>query len=267
MRNREIQITLTSTFAPKGRPRPSPPKLSRLMSVSVAAACVLALAGCASRGDLGMGSDNDPLERVNRAVFSFNDGLDRNVLAPLASGYSRVVPEPVRDGIRGVIYNIGLPITFVNDLLQLKSVRAGETLARFTVNSTVGLAGLWDPATKFHIPNHSEDFGQTLAFYGVGEGPYLVLPLLGPAPARDLAGRVSDFFFDPLTYGGLREAYAWQAGRDTVSGVDLRSRAGDEIDAVRDSSVDFYAMTRGIYRQYREAEIRDESAAEDLPDF
>jgi len=214
-----------------------------------------------------MGSNNDPLEPVNRTVFSFNDRFDRHVIAPLANGYSRVVPEPVRTGIRGVIYNIGLPITLVNDVLQLKPVRAGETLARFTVNTTIGVAGLWDPATNFNLPNHSEDFGQTLAFYGVGEGPYLVLPLLGPAPPRDLLGRISDFFLDPLTYGGVHEAQAWQAGRDAADGVDTRARYSDEIDTLRDSSVDFYSTTRGIYRQYREAEIRDQSGAEDLPEF
>jgi phospholipid-binding lipoprotein MlaA len=155
----------------------------------------------------------------------------------------------------------------VNDILQLKPVRAGETLVRFSINSTIGVAGLWDPATKFDLPNHTEDFGQTLGSYGVGEGPYLVLPLLGPAPARDLLGRISDFYFDPLTYGGIRDAYAWQTGRDAANGVDLRARVGDEIDTLRDSSADFYSMARSIYRQYREAEIRDQSAAEDLPDF
>src|ERR1051326_599389 len=230
--------------------------------------CAAALAGCASAGDMEALENNDPLEPFNRAVSSFNDRVDENVAVPLARAYSRILPEIVRNGIQHFIYNTELPITFANDILQFAPVRASQTLARFAVNSTLGLGGLFDPATGFKIPHHREDFGQTLGFYGVGEGPYLVLPFLGPAPPRDVAGRVADIFFDPLTYSGLREAAWWGAGREAADLIDTRARNIDGLAALRAGSLDFYATIRSIYRQYRNAEIQNSSGtSEDLPNF
>jgi phospholipid-binding lipoprotein MlaA len=229
------------------------------------AAC---LAGCASPGDMEAVENNDPFEPFNRAVSSFNDRVDENLALPIARAYARIFPEGVRNSIHGFIYNTQLPITFANDLLQLAPLKASQTLARFAVNTTIGVGGLFDPATRFMIPDHQEDFGQTLGFYGVGEGPYLVLPFLGPAPPRDIAGRIADIFFDPLTYSGLREATWWGAGREAADLIDLRARNIDSLAALRTGSLDFYATIRSIYRQYRNAEIQNSSGTpEDLPNF
>jgi phospholipid-binding lipoprotein MlaA len=212
--------------------------------------------------------NNDPLEPFNRAVSSFNDHVDENLALPIARAYVRIFPEGVRNSIHGFIYNTQLPITFANDILQFAPVRASQTLARFAVNTTLGFGGLFDPATRFKIPDHHEDFGQTLGFYGVGEGPYLVLPFLGPAPPRDAVGDIADIFFDPLTYSGLREAGWWGAGRQAADLIDLRARNIDSLASLRMGSLDFYATIRSIYRQYRNAEIQNSSGgAEDLPDF
>ena len=226
------------------------------------------LAGCASPGDMEARENNDPFEPFNRAVSTFNDRVDENFALPIARAYANILPEGVRNSIHGFIYNTELPITFANDILQFAPVRASQTLARFAVNSTIGLGGLFDPATKFRIPDHQEDFGQTLGFYGIGEGPYLVLPFLGPAPPRDIAGRVADIFFDPLTYSGLREAGWWGAGREATDLIDTRSRNIDSLASLRTGSLDFYATIRSIYRQYRNAEIQNSmGTAEDLPNF
>jgi phospholipid-binding lipoprotein MlaA len=229
---------------------------------------VAGLAGCAGSQDMEAIQNNDPLEPFNRAVFSFNDKVDENVALPLARAYVRVFPEPIRYSIHNFVYNLELPITLANDILQVKPVRAAQTIARLAVNSTIGLVGLADAASKLGIPDHSEDFGQTLGFYGLGEGPYLVLPFLGPAPPRDLTGRIVDIFFDPITYIDLREKTWWSIGRETVDLIDTRSRNIDTVENLRKSAIDFYATTRNIYRQYRDAEIHDNSGdMEQLPNF
>jgi len=229
---------------------------------------VFGLAGCAGSQDMEAIQNNDPLEPFNRAMFSFNDKLDQAVALPLARAYVRVFPEPIRYSIHNLVETLDLPITFANDILQIKPVRAAQTIARFALNSTIGLAGLADVATKVGIPDHSEDFGQTLGYYGLGEGPYLVLPLLGPAPPRDLTGRIVDIFFDPVTYIDLREKTWWSIGRETVELIDTRARNIDALENLRQSSIDFYATTRNIYRQYRNAEIHDNSGdMQELPNF
>jgi phospholipid-binding lipoprotein MlaA len=223
------------------------------------------LAGCATTDPSGQ---NDPFEKTNRAVFDFNQKVDKFVLKPTASAYVAVVPDPAREGVHNFILNLDLPVTFVNDILQGEMDRASDTFGRFTINSTLGLGGLFDPASDFGIPAHTEDFGQTLATWGAGEGPYIMLPFLGPDPPRDIAGQVVDIFFDPTTYITLREHFWWSAGRRVVSIIDVRSRNLDTLQNIERGSVDYYASVRSLYRQMRNNEIRNgRPDVKNLPDL
>ncbi|HEX3808841.1 MAG TPA: VacJ family lipoprotein [Rhizomicrobium sp.] len=229
----------------------------------------LLLAGCATApADDTAGGTNDPYEQTNRALFDFNNKLDENVFLPGAKLYVAVLPDPAREGIHNFLINLDLPVTFANDVMQGELDRGGETMMRALVNTTVGVGGLLDVATKIGIPYHTEDFGQTLAVYGVPAGPYLFLPVLGPKPPRDLAGYVADIYLDPTTYITIREHFWWSAGRFTVEALDLRSRNIDTLASIERSSVDYYASVRSLYRQNRENEIRNgKTDVQNLPNF
>ncbi|HTQ14146.1 MAG TPA: VacJ family lipoprotein [Rhizomicrobium sp.] len=235
--------------------------------------CGLALGGCAST-DLPPAQAavaeqaNDPFEPMNRAVFNMNQGFDRHVLLPVAQAYVDVVPDPARESVHNFLENLDLPVTFANDILQGEFTRAGQTLGRFSVNTTIGIGGLIDVASDFGIPDHSEDFGQTLGTWGVGEGPYLVLPFFGPDPPRDAFGQVADVFMDPTTYIHIRGHIYWSAGRELAEAVDLRSRNIESLESIERSSVDYYASMRSLYRQHRNNEIRNgKPDVQDLPNF
>lgn len=221
---------------------------------AASAGAMLFLAGCANAPD-----PNDPYESYNRQMFDFNQKVDKAVIKPVAQAYVTVVPTPARDGVHNFLVNLDLPVTFANDILQGEIERSSETLARFTLNSTFGIGGLFDVASNtFGIPFHTEDFGQTLAVWGMQEGPYLVLPIAGPDPPRDIAGQVGDIFLDPFTYWpDIPSKFWWSAGRAVLSGIDLRSRNLDSLDALERSSIDFYASVRSLYRQNRNNEIRN----------
>ncbi|HEY2034840.1 MAG TPA: VacJ family lipoprotein [Rhizomicrobium sp.] len=224
----------------------------------------LLLAGCATDPT----GANDPYENTNRAVFDFNQKVDKYALEPTARAYVAVVPDPARQGIHNFLLNLDLPVTFANDLLQGEMDRAGDTLGRFTVNSTLGIGGLLDPASDFGIPYHKEDFGQTLGTWGVGEGPYIVLPFLGPDPPRDATGQVVDIFLDPTTYIPIREHFWWSAGRKSLAIIDVRSRNLDTVENIERGSVDYYASVRSLYRQLRNNEIRNgRPDVKNLPDL
>ncbi len=235
--------------------------------------CVFALAsltgGCASTSSPAADADqNDPYESFNRQVFTFNDAVDQNVALPVAKFYTDVLPEPARDGIHNFLDNLNTPVTLANDLLQGELLRATQSLGRIVVNSTFGLGGLVDLASPMGIPAHSEDFGETLAIYGAGEGPYLVLPLMGPSNPRDAIGNLVDIAFDPLTYIGIREKGLWMGGRQMLEIVDTRAQNIDAMDQLRSSSVDLYATLRSLYRQHRNAEIRGgRPDLQDLPNI
>jgi phospholipid-binding lipoprotein MlaA len=211
---------------------------------------------------------NDPYESTNRAIFAFNKRVDDNIALPIARFYRDAVPEPLRIGIHNFLVNIRLPVTFGNDLLQGNVSRGAQTLGRFAVNSVIGIGGLVDVATQLDVPNHTEDFGQTLGSYGAGEGYYIVLPILGPAPPRDLLGRIVDTFMDPFTFIDFRSKTDWMVGRGTVEVLDLRERNIETIEDIQQTSIDYYATVRSLYRQSRDAEIRNSTETpEDLPDF
>ncbi len=233
--------------------------------LSVLLIVMVVLEGCASSR---MTSDaGDPFEGMNRAFFAFNRGLDHVVLRPVAKGYLAVLPQPARNGIHNALANFFLPITFANDVLQGEIQRGAQTVARFAINSTIGIAGLVDVANRWGIAPHTEDFGQTLAVWGLKDGPYLVLPILGPSGVRDAVGDVTDIFLHPLPYTDLREKDWWMAGILTVDAIDLRSRNLDLIDQIEQDSVDPYSAVRNLYRQRRDSEIRNGEPTDDLPEF
>ncbi len=216
-------------------------------------------------GDFGPEpDDNDPLEIPNRMFFAFNEALDFAVFRPVAVTYRFIVPTGVRNSVRNFLRNLRTPVTLANDLLQGDLERAETTFARFFINSTIGLLGLFDVAADSGYPYHDEDFGQTLGTYGAGEGFYLVLPILGPSSLRDGSGRIVDIFLDPLTYIAPQE---FNLGRSVTTGIDFRSRNIEELDSLKADSLDFYARIRSLYRQNRENEIRNGAPSGEVPDF
>lgn len=227
----------------------------------------LIVSGCASTS--GTTSDNDPFESTNRQIFALNQKLDKAVALPVAKFYVSTVPEPAREGVHNFLTNLNDPVIFANDVLQGQVERAGQTLGRFGVNSTLGVGGLIDVASKMGIPGHDTDFGITLGRWGFGEGPFLMLPLLGPAPPRDLIGKVVDIFLDPLTYVSFRSKIYYQIGLTTLGVIDLRAQNIGTLESIERTSVDFYATTRNLYLQYRKAEVNRGQPAkdEDIPDF
>jgi phospholipid-binding lipoprotein MlaA len=195
---------------------------------------------------------NDPLEPVNRALYEVHDVIDTYALRPLAVAYRHVVPAPVRTGVGNALANLRSPVILLNDALQGESERAGNTLGRFLVNSTLGVAGILDVATNLGLPAHEEDFGQTLASWGIGEGPFLFLPLLGPSNPRDLAGFGADIASQPLNWigqGDTVEALRW--GWAGLAAVNTREGLIDIVDDVEATSLDPYATFRSAYRQRR----------------
>ena len=210
---------------------------------------------------------NDPLEPMNRAIFSFNMAFDKVLLRPIAIGYRAVLPAPARESATNFLDNLESPVILLNDLLQGKPGRAGNTFARFGINSVIGFFGFFDPAESMGIERHDEDFAQTLGSWGVGSGPYLVLPFLGPLPPRDTFGFAVDIFTDPLTYL-LWDHRTTRIAYYGIDIVDQRHQVIDELDELEKSSVDYYAAIRSLYRQRMNSLIRDgETDLENLPDF
>ena len=235
---------------------------------SAALAGFVLLAGCATAPDRAAQGGGDPLEGMNRAIFAFNDGFDQAVIRPAAYVYKGVVPEPLRDAVRNFLRWLRSPVILANDLLQGDLEHAGVTAARFAVNGlTLGLA---DMAEDLGLPHRDEDFGQTLGAHGAGEGFYLVLPFLGPSSLRDAAGIAVDAFIDPLNRIGSGEAdWRLAAGRRGAEGLDFRARYYEEVDDLRNTSLDYYARVRSIYTQQRRAAIHNGAPPldETLPDL
>jgi len=243
-------------------------------------AALMLVAGCASQpkpaadgwsesDDLEIAevdSDNDPLELLNRFTFSFNMALDTVIFQPVAAYYRFLFPVQVRDSVRNVFRNLRSPLILINDLLQGETERAETTLVRFIVNSTVGVLGLFDVAADLGHPYHDEDFGQTLAVHGMGEGFYLVLPVLGPSNPRDGAGLLVDLYLNPLTYAfDSVDADDWVVPRIAAEAIDKRSRNIEVIEDLRRDSIDFYARVRSLHRQSRTNEINNGRVPVDSP--
>lgn len=239
--------------------------------VSAFAAIGLALVGCTAPGagpgpSPGQASEaaevefNDPLENLNRSIFGFNQVVDEVVLVPVAKGYRTAVPSPMRASVHDFMRNLNGPVIFANDVLQGRPLLAAETLARLTVNSTVGVGGMFDVASRIGIPYHANDMGITFATYGIDEGPYLVAPVLGPTNPRDLVGQVADSFIDPADQVAGRKYWYASLSRTVVSGIDVRSRNIEALADIEKTSLDFYATIRSLYRQRRAAQIRHEDS-------
>ena len=214
-------------------------------------------------------ANNDPYEQTNRQTLTFNGKIDRYFVIPTVGLYFLLVPEKGRRGVHNFLGNLSLPTIFVNDLLQGETTRAGQSLGRLVINSTLGVAGFFDPATGLGVPGHGEDFGQTLAVWGAEEGSYLVLPFFGPSNPRDAAGLVTDALIDPTNQIPFKQHIWWAAGREYFTLLDLRAQTYQTIQGIQRSSLDYYASLRSLSRQLRNEQIRNGRATKpsDLPDF
>ena len=220
----------------------------------------LVLSACATPGQYEL-AQRDPLEKVNRGVWAVNQGADKVLIKPVTQVYRTVAPRPVRQGVSNVFANLTEPWSFVNNVLQGKGDRAGRNLARFLINSTIGIAGLWDPASKLGARPAPEDLGQTLAVWGVNGGPYLVLPLLGPSTLRDGIGSGVAAFADPVKYAiNHADINVWyKRGYLAAYIIDARSDLMESGgDAFLESSLDPYAAARSAYLQLRTAQIANQ---------
>lgn len=232
----------------------------------------IALGGCAST-ETSVPDQNDPWAGWNRGTQTFNDNLDKAILKPLAKGYQWITPEFVDEGVTNFFSNINDIGVTVNDLLQFKLTQSGMDASRFLINTTAGVGGFVDVAGMIDLPKHKEDFGQTLGYWGVPSGSYLVLPFFGPSSPRDTAGLVGDALFNPLTYvsvfGGAA-ATAATAGSRVVDVTDKRANLMTTEKIVDEGSVDRYDFIKNSYEQNRDYLIHDgnlpDSADPDLLD-
>jgi len=207
------------------------------------------LTGCASQ------ANKDPLEGLNRGIYKFNDTADKAVIKPIAGAYKAVLPSPIRTGVNNFFDNLGTVVTAINDLLQFKFSKAMDDAGRFVINSTVGILGVVDVASMDNVPKHNEDFGQTLGYWGVGNGPYLVLPFFGPSSVRDTTGLVVDTVaFDPISY--IDDPRTRNQLR-LVKFIDKRAQYLPASDLLDDAALDPYAFMRDAYLQRRESQVKD----------
>jgi phospholipid-binding lipoprotein MlaA len=235
---------------------------TRLLAALLAASL---LVGCATRPPADdpeaiaeFAANNDPLEPLNRVLFFVHEGIDTLILRPIGEFYRIVVAPPVRAGVRNALGNLRTPVILLNDLLQGETERAGVTLQRFVINSTLGLGGVLDVAAERGLPAHTEDFGQTLAVWGVREGAYLFIPALGPSTVRDITGFGVDIASNPLTWLVIKPddlGTLATGARTGLTVADTRESLIEAIDAVRRESLDPYATLRSAYRQRRLQEI------------
>ncbi len=200
---------------------------------------------------------NDPLEPTNRVFYSINNGLDTAILAPVARGYRYAVPRPARTGIHNVLANITSPVLLADNVLEAKPRRAGDTFMRFLINSTLGVGGIFDVATDFGYPAEDADFGIVLALWGVGGGPFLFLPVLGPSNPRDAGGFGADVALNPFTWVTFDGVKAFNYADYGLGAVDARSRVLDQVSEIKKTALDPYATFRSLYRQHRSAQIED----------
>lgn len=228
----------------------------------------LLLSGCASvpsdpEALAQYKADNDPLEPMNRKIMAFNSVADEYLLHPIASGYRAVTTPEMRKGMRAFVGNLKTPLSVVNNVLQLNFTDAGKGISRFVINSTLGVFGFFDVATRLGIQEKKRGFGTTLAVWGVPEGPYLVLPFLGPSGVRDSVALIGDFYLDPMAYltwntsnHQLRNnALIWTI--DGVEALTAYESAMDLLDDAKKNSVDYYASMRAMYRQLRAKAVKD----------
>ena len=208
----------------------------------------------------------DPWEGMNRGTFVFNQFFDKYLLSPLAKGYRFVLPGELRTGVRNFFSNLREPWTTINSALQGDLKNTGNSLVRFCLNTTVGLLGIFDVASSVGFEKQKEDFGQTLAVYGLDSGPYLVLPFLGPSTVRDAVGKVAGIVGDPVTLALNRDGKDdWLWIGTVIKGIDFREQNLEKIDNLEATSVDFYATIRSLYLERRNRMIRNQSSDKQDP--
>jgi phospholipid-binding lipoprotein MlaA len=211
--------------------------------------------GCASLPPGAKRDPRDPWERMNRTTFKVNTALDHAIARPVARAYEKVTPRPVRTGVSNFMDNLFYPVTMGNDLLQLKFKPLAQATGRFLLNTTVGVGGLFDPATTVGLPKNEEDLGQTFGYWGAKPGPYLVIPILGPSDVRDGIGKIGDAYMNPLTYVHSDYNYI----RYTIVGVgliDTRYRLLPQ-DKLLDEAYDPYTLLKNAYLQRRQYQVTD----------
>ena len=231
----------------------------RPLTLVLAAAVLAASSGCATGPER---NPADPLEPMNRATWRFNDALDRAIAKPVARGYNKIVPKPVRTGVGNFFSNLGDVTVMLNNFAQLRVQDGLSDLMRIAVNTSFGLLGVLDVATPAGLPKHDQDFGLTLGHYGVASGPYLVLPLFGPSTFRDAAGFGIDQYGSPATYAEPRV-------RNTLWGINFvstRARYLDATNLLEQAALDEYLFVRDAYLAQRQSRL-DQGKPERLPDY
>jgi len=240
----------------------------RRMIFATAASVVLLNGAPALAADSAVPSNDDPWERLNRRIYSFNEGLDRAIIRPAAMGYVRIAPKPFRQVIRNFLSNLGEPKVIVNDILQLRPKRAVQATGRFVVNSTVGLGGILDVATRANLPHQDNGFSITLGRYGVGTGPYVYVPISGPATVRSLIGAVADGVMSPLYWIRYPDRTAISISLNLVHGLDLRAEVDSSLKSLTADATDPYATIRSAYLQNQQSLVNgDSDKVQSLPDF
>lgn len=232
----------------------------------------LSACGSVSNNDQSSGQINDPFEKMNRTTLAVNDAVDKAVLEPVARGYRAVTPSGMRTAVGNFLTNLRSPVVIGNQVLQGDMQGAGNATARMVINTLAGFGGILDLADEGGIPHEPEDFGQTLATWGVGDGAYVVLPFMGPSSIRDTAGMFVDGYADPLRiYLFNINEEGWHYGRVGAAVLSERERLIDVIDDLRRNSFDYYAAVRSAYYQNRQALINDSgkagAAAIEIPEY
>ena len=228
----------------------------RLVVFSILGVILFVLASGKALG----GSGNDPLERINRKTHVFNKAIDKNFISPTSMVYSKILPDSVENSVSNFSGNLSLPGKIVNNVLQLDFSAAGKNTARFLINSTFGLLGIFDPASSMGIYNSNTDFGQTLYVWGFSEGFYIELPLFGASNARDGLGRFVDLLLlDPPGYVLKEPEITYRSIAGVGALLQTRQIYGDQIDAVLYESADSYAQNKLIYLQSRRFQLKDDT--------
>ncbi len=217
----------------------------------LAATIVLGLSGCASFKTAAPG---DPLEPINRGIFSFNNTFDHYLFKPIAKGYDTVVPGPIKTGVSNVFQNVSDVQSIISDAVQLKPAKLGDDLGRVLLNSTIGLGGIFDLATPMGIERGDEDFGQTFGYWGIGAGPYLMLPFMGPTSLRDVVGRGIDGQIDPV---GFVSSVPVRNSLQGLRVVDARVGLFPAEALMNQAALDRYTFLRSAYLQRRESQVLD----------
>ena len=229
-------------------------KATAICSVTLLTACASTTASTEAGGAF------DPYEKQNRKVHAFNRGLDKALVRPAAHGYSTLLPDEIENSIGNFAINLGQPSVIVNSLLQGDLKGAGLSTTRFLTNTILGFGGFVDAAAEFQVPEHNTDFGETLYTWGVGEGPYVELPGLGPSTVRNTTGKVVDLFTNPLSYAVDSPEKYYGTAASVASRLSDRGRFGDTIDSILYNSADSYAQARLIYLQNRRFVLGDKTA-------